>query len=255
MKRLGVQIAAGAVTILIGALAAAQAQKDHTPDSQVAWTASTAPASEPPTPIQAVASADWSASKVDSGSSDSVDGAGLTPLPSFPAGPGVGMLPSTQRNAAADRAITGAVVQAQYEEPIGMRAPAEVASSETPATSLGLPSIPVELPSSSSPSLQISDGSLTLPGADGSVGAGPAMPDAASKFPAAGNSLPEMTMESAPAIQLLGPPSMVSSGDSLDNAATATRFGVPGPSANNIASGSNSLRAGQPEITGGGASF
>jgi len=53
MKPFGVRLAAGAVTILLGALAAAQAQKDQQNKSQSQWSLSQTPSlAEPPAPIE-----------------------------------------------------------------------------------------------------------------------------------------------------------------------------------------------------------
>ena len=53
MKTFGVRLAIGAVTVLLGALAAAQAQKDKNTNSGASWTApsATTSAGTPPAPI------------------------------------------------------------------------------------------------------------------------------------------------------------------------------------------------------------
>ena len=61
MKPFGVRLAFGAVTILLGALAAAQAQKDQQNKAQSEWTVAQVPTlDEPPTPIPAMSAADRS---------------------------------------------------------------------------------------------------------------------------------------------------------------------------------------------------
>ena len=62
MKPFGVRLAAGAVTILLGALAAAQAQKDQQNKAQSEWVVTQLPSlDEPPAPIQATTGPDWPA--------------------------------------------------------------------------------------------------------------------------------------------------------------------------------------------------
>lgn len=62
MKRFGVQIAAGCVTILLGVLAAAHAQKDRGSDSELSWDAGSATdLRRSPTPIEDLAVSDWNA--------------------------------------------------------------------------------------------------------------------------------------------------------------------------------------------------
>ncbi len=60
MKPFGIRLAAGAITILLGALAAAQAQKDRQKDPDSAWTvADAAVLNTPPAPIAALGDVDW----------------------------------------------------------------------------------------------------------------------------------------------------------------------------------------------------
>jgi uncharacterized repeat protein (TIGR01451 family) len=60
MKSFGVRLAAGAVTILLGAFAAVQAQKDRQTASPESWTAATPPSLEQiPEPITGPATASW----------------------------------------------------------------------------------------------------------------------------------------------------------------------------------------------------
>ena len=75
MKPFGVRLAAGAVTILLGALAAAQAQKDQQNKSQSEWVVANVPSEDaPPTPIPAATMDDWSEPpSLAAGESESLD--------------------------------------------------------------------------------------------------------------------------------------------------------------------------------------
>lgn len=108
MKPFGIRLAAGAVTILLGALAAAQAQKDQGDDKESSWSLNTPPqVTMPPAPIQAMPN-------------DSP--------PAFAASnqPSAVMQAATQHadvwNSSAD--TTGGVEQVQYNEPSAMPIPA-----------------------------------------------------------------------------------------------------------------------------------
>ncbi len=89
MKPLGVRLAAGAITILLGALAAAQAQKDRQKAPSSPWTvADAAVLSTPPAPIAAMGTDSWN---LDASVSDQNFAPAMTPgakpTQKFPAGP------------------------------------------------------------------------------------------------------------------------------------------------------------------------
>ncbi|TWU41542.1 Large cysteine-rich periplasmic protein omcB precursor [Novipirellula aureliae] len=108
MKPFGIRLAAGAVTILLGALAAAQAQKDRGDDKESDWSLNTpAQVNVPPTPIEAL-------------SNDSP--------PAFAASSQASNQPSAVMHAAMQHSdvwgSSGAVEQVQYTEPNAMPIPA-----------------------------------------------------------------------------------------------------------------------------------
>jgi uncharacterized repeat protein (TIGR01451 family) len=59
MKPFGVRLAAGAVTILLGAIMAGQAQKNRQSDSDASWTSVSSDISEPPKPIGVMDGESW----------------------------------------------------------------------------------------------------------------------------------------------------------------------------------------------------
>ncbi len=106
MKPFGVRLAAGAITILLGALAAAQAQKDRQKDPNSTWTvADTAVLNTPPAPITAMGDRSWSLDPTEfSGPADLA--ASSKSAQKFPAGP------------------MDAIQQVQHTEPLEADSPA-----------------------------------------------------------------------------------------------------------------------------------
>ncbi len=107
MKPFGVRLAAGAITILLGALAAAQAQKDRQKDPNSTWTvADTAVLNTPPAPITALGDSSWSFDST--GFSDPAELSSRTKsAQKFPAGP------------------LDTIQQVQHTEPLEVDSPAE----------------------------------------------------------------------------------------------------------------------------------
>ena len=211
MKPFGVRLACGAVTILLGALAAAQAQKDRSNQSETGWgLTSSTHLTEPPVPIAA---------------SDSYSRSDDLQLPEGPLGRVDSTTKVVEYPSNHDSAL-GAIQPVQFEQPVELEKPESDADSvsETPP----LPDLPMAtMPEMAIPAMDIEAPALGAVDASAVLASMPAeleqgtaagthqptpamaalaLPDSItsnSQIPAANESpempLPEMSVEANPA--------------------------------------------------------
>ncbi|TWT79802.1 Large cysteine-rich periplasmic protein omcB precursor [Planctomycetes bacterium CA13] len=163
MKPFGVRLAAGAVTILLGALAAAQAQKDRSDDNESSWTLNASTnLSQPPTPI--------------SGIDTEMRQSFANVPPAFPA-------PIVAPD-------MGAVEQVQYIEPVEAPTPAPMEGSS------GTPSL--RLPGGFQDDAQVNANALTNDSASAAEAPSMAMPFAGMPTPGLPESEPNLPSSAMP---------------------------------------------------------